>query len=94
MAGKSGQGTLILVLGILGFIGCGIITAIPAWIMGNNALKAIDSGEGDPNERQLVQVGRILGIVATVLSVLGILFWILFFGGMLALGASGAAGSR
>lgn len=59
MAGKSGQGTLILVLGILGFIGCGIITAIPAWIMGNNALKAIDSGEGDPNERQLVQVGHV-----------------------------------
>lgn len=88
MAAKSGQGTLILILGILGIIACGIFTAIPAWIMGNNALKAIDSGYGDPNERSMVQIGRILGMIGTALFVLGVLFWILFFGGMMALGAA------
>lgn len=88
MAAKSGQGTLILILGILGIIACGIFTAIPAWIMGNNALKAIDSGYGDPSERSLVQIGRILGIIGVALFAAALIFWILFFGGMLALGAA------
>jgi ABC-type transport system involved in multi-copper enzyme maturation permease subunit len=41
--------------------------------MGNNALRDIDAGLGNPNDRGLVVAGRILGIIVTVLLVLGIL---------------------
>ena len=40
--------------------------------MGNNALKEIDAQPGRYGNRQLVQIGRILGIVALVLAVVGI----------------------
>jgi hypothetical protein len=69
---KPHRGTLILVLGILSFVFCGIFTAIPAWIMGNNDLKEMDAGTMDPSGRSLTNVGRILGIVAVILTVLGI----------------------
>ncbi|HET6409420.1 MAG TPA: hypothetical protein VFG14_16150 [Chthoniobacteraceae bacterium] len=69
---KPHRGTLILVLGILSFVFCGIFSAIPAWIMGNNDLKEMDAGTMDPSGRSLTNVGRILGIVAVVLTILGI----------------------
>jgi hypothetical protein len=70
---KPHRGTLILILGILGCIFCGIFTAIPAWIMGNNDLKEMDAGVMDPSGRSITNVGRILGIVAVVLNILGII---------------------
>jgi hypothetical protein len=69
---KPHRGTLILVLGILSFVLCGIFTAIPAWIMGNNDLKEMDAGTMDPSGRSTTNVGRILGIVAVILTILGI----------------------
>ena len=39
--------------------------------MGNNALKEIDAQPGRYGNRQIVQIGRILGIVGIVLLVLG-----------------------
>jgi hypothetical protein len=69
---KPHRGTLILVLGILSFVFCGIFTAIPAWIMGNNDLKEMDAGLMDPSGRSITNAGRILGIVAVVLTILGI----------------------
>jgi hypothetical protein len=41
---KPHRGTLILILGILSFVACGIITGIPAWIMGSSDLKARSAG--------------------------------------------------
>lgn len=70
---KSANGALILVLGILSLVGFGCLTGIPAWIMGNGALADIDAGRADPSERGLVQAGRILGILTTILTALGIL---------------------
>jgi len=74
---KPHRGTLILVLGILSFVFCGIFTAIPAWIMGNNDLKEMDAGTMDPSGRSITNVGRILGIVAVALTVLGIVVMII-----------------
>lgn len=45
--GSSSNGTLILVLGILSLVLCGLLGPV-AWIMGNNALRNIDAGLGDP----------------------------------------------
>lgn len=55
--------------------------------MGNNALKELDQGFGDPNARGLVVAGRILGIIGTVLLVLSCVYVVLmftFFGAMTA----------
>ncbi len=76
---KPANGVLILVLGILSLVMCGLIAGIPAWIMGNNSLKDIDAGYADPNERGMVQAGRICGIISVALSVVGILIWMLIF---------------
>jgi len=76
--GSSSNGTLILVLGILSLVLCGLLGPV-AWIMGNNALRNIDAGLGDPNERGMVVAGRILGIIATVLLIVGLLGACLYF---------------
>ncbi len=77
------KGITILVLGILSVVCCSPL-GIAALIMGNNALKEIDAQPGRYGNRQIVQIGRILGIVGIVLLALGLL-WVLFFGGLAAL---------
>ncbi len=79
------RGTLILVLGILGLLFCGIFTGIPAWIMGNNDLKEIRAGRMDPEGESLTNVGRILGMVTCILSIVslcigGVIFVIAMMG--------------
>src|SRR5688500_13402041 len=71
------NGTLMLVLGILSIVVCGILGPF-AWVMGDNALAALDRGEGDPNERGTVTAGRICGIIGTVFLILGILMVIAY----------------
>jgi hypothetical protein len=89
---KSSNGVLILVLGILSWVGFGPLTGIAAWVMGNSALKEIDAGIADPSERQFVQVGKILGMINTILFGIGMCIGLIFM--VLALGLFGlAAGS-
>jgi hypothetical protein len=67
--------TTVLVLGILSLVVCGVLGPF-AWSMGNTALREIDASyrTGRPlGGRETVNVGRILGIVGTVLLVLGVL---------------------
>lgn len=66
---EESQATTVLVLGIVGIFVS--IVAPFAWIMGNNELKAIDSGRRSPENRSSANAGRILAIVGTVLLVLG-----------------------
>jgi Domain of unknown function (DUF4190) len=65
------QGTTILVLGIIGLF-CTLLGPV-AWIMGNNALAEIDRNPAAYNNRGSVNTGRILGIIGTVLLVVGLL---------------------
>ncbi len=83
---RSANGALILVLGILSIVGFGILAGLPAWIMGNNSLRDIDRGMADPNERGLVQAGRIMGMITTILSCIGLCFVVLAFAGVIGLG--------
>jgi hypothetical protein len=69
---KPHRGTLILVLGILGLVVCGPL-GIAAWIMGSGDLKEMDAGTMDPSGRGNTNAGKICGIIATVLTVLGVL---------------------
>jgi len=75
------RGVLILVFGILGLVLC-FPFGIAAWIMGNGDMKEIRSGRMDPTGEGLTQAGRICGIVATVLALLGVVvfFLLLVFG--------------
>ena len=88
---KSANGVVILVLGILSLVGFGCLTGLPAWIMGNSALKEIESGQADPSERGLVQAGRIIGMIMSILTILGILFFVLAMAGIVGLGVWGAS---
>jgi hypothetical protein len=76
------KGMTILILGILSLVCCSPL-GIAAWLMGNSALKEIDAQPGRYANRQIVQIGRILGIIGTVILVLTVI-WFLFLGGLAA----------
>jgi len=82
---KAHRGTMLLVFGILGLLCC-IIFAILAWVMGSSDLKAMAEGQMDPSGEGLTKAAKILGIIGCVLGILS-LVWMVFFGGMAALGA-------
>ena len=66
---KPHRGTLILVLGILGIVVCAFCAPV-AWIMGSNDLKEIDAGRMDPQGRDQTNIGKILGIIGSILLIL------------------------
>ena len=66
------QATTILILGICGLVLCQILGPF-AWSMGNKALREIDASQGQLGGRDMVNIGRILGIVATVILGLALL---------------------
>ncbi|GBC94146.1 hypothetical protein HRbin15_02654 [bacterium HR15] len=77
-SGSSSNATLILVLGILSIVLCGLLGPV-AWIMGNNALRDIDAGLGNPSDRGMIVAGRVLGIIATILLIAGLALLCLYF---------------
>jgi hypothetical protein len=93
------RGTLILVLGILAIVtGLHLILGPIAWIMGNNDLKEIHAGRMDPEGEGNTNIGRILGMVATILGIVAIvaacvafLIWLIALAGFFGL-AAGASG--
>lgn len=75
--GEHPQGTMILILGILSLVCCGLFTGIPAIIMGRKALREIDAAPGRFSNRGIVNGGYICGIIGTVLSALGVIFYVI-----------------
>ncbi len=74
---EDSQATTVLVLGILSLVVCQILGPI-AWVMGNSELAGIDAGRRPPQNRGTAQAGRILGIIATVLMIIGVVFLFIF----------------
>lgn len=72
---QKSNAVLVLILGILGLVMCGCLAAIPAWVMGNKTLYAMDMGTMESHDRAMANVGRILGIVGTAFAILGGLFY-------------------
>ncbi|MDN4473138.1 DUF4190 domain-containing protein [Demequina zhanjiangensis] len=70
---KNNLGTWALVLGILSIVCCGLFAGIPAIIVGNKSKEA--AAQGLATNGNLGQVGFILGIIGSVLSVLGGVFY-------------------
>lgn len=69
-----------LILGILSLCLGGIFFSIPAWILGNMAIKQI---EENPNQDgiQLAKAGKTIGMIVTILFLSFILLYILFLVG-------------
>ena len=87
------RGTIILVLGILSWVGGTFICGIIAWIMGNNDLKEIRAGRMDPEGESQTNIGRMLGMVNVIFAAISLficcpLYFIFVFGMM------GAAGHK
>ncbi len=82
---KPHRGALILVLGILSLVVCGVL-GIPAWVMGNKDLREIDAGAMDPAGRGNTNAGRICGMIGTILGILEILAAVAAIGLFLAMG--------
>ena len=72
------RGTMILVFGILGIVFCPLF-APAAWIMGNGDLTQIRAGAMDPEGESMTNAGKILGIIGTILAVLGLLIVVVMF---------------
>lgn len=75
------RGVLILVLGILGLMVCGIL-GIFAWLMGKSDLEKMRLGRMDKEGESMTKVGYILGIVASIFLIIGILFTVLYIVGV------------
>jgi len=72
MAPEHPQGTAILVLGILGFFTG--ITGLIAWIMGHKAEKEMAASGITYSNASNIKIGKILGIVTTILAGVYLLF--------------------
>jgi len=91
------RGGLILAFGIIGLVsGLGIIFGPIAWVMGNGDLNEMKSGRMDPEGEGMTQTGRILGMIATILSIVGIVIPLGMIGFFCCLGffAAAADGNR
>ena len=81
---------MILVFGILGLVGVCAPLGIVAWVMGTGDLKQMDAGAMDPEGRGLTNAGRICGMIATILMIIGLVVFII----AMALGVLGAVAGR
>jgi hypothetical protein len=73
------RGPLILVLALMGLcITCPIFPFM-TWVMGSNDLREMQSGRMDPTGRDLTRAGMIIGMVLSILWILGFL---IIFGAM------------
>lgn len=73
------KATTALVLGILGMVVCGLLAPF-AWRIGKRTLDEIDGSHGQLGGRGTAQAGYVLGIIGTVLLLLGVLAGLLVMG--------------
>ena len=78
-----GSATAALVLGILSIVMClGLFTGIPAMVVGRNAKREIEASGGRLGGEGVANAGFITGLIGTLLSVLGLLFFVLIIVGI------------
>jgi hypothetical protein len=90
---QSNKAMISLILGIIGFMFCGIFTTIPGIFLAKAELDAIKSGALPPTNKQLAEIAFWINVAITVLWVLVICIFFAFFGGLGVLGGlAGAMG--
>lgn len=81
---KHPSATTAMVLGLVGlcgaFVACGLTLVLSpfAWAVGSKAVREIDASQGRVSGRDHANIGRITGIIGTVLLVLGVLAIVAF----------------
>jgi len=75
------RGATVLILGILSLVlPCAAPILGPiAWIMGSHDLKEMDAGRMDSSGKDITRVGQVIGIVTSILSMIGIALFCLWF---------------
>ena len=68
-----------MILGILGLVCCGVL-AIPAYVIGNNAVREIDASGGQLGGRGMANAGKIMGIIGMAFLALTVLYLIVVLG--------------
>ena len=69
----SSKAIVSLILGILSLACCGFFSGIPAIIMGKSELNAIKEGRASEANKSIANIGMILGIIGSSLSLLAII---------------------
>ena len=75
--GEHPQGTIIFVLGIVGIFVA--VCAPIAWYMGNKTLREVTASGATPSNLSQIKTGRLLGKVFTIIYIVLIALYILFF---------------
>jgi hypothetical protein len=70
---KPHRGGLILTFGLIGLFVCGPF-CLAAWIMGSGDLREMDAGMMDPSGRSNTSSGRNIGMLGTILWIIGFVF--------------------
>ncbi len=73
------RGGIVLALGILSLVFCALLGPM-AWVMANADLADMAAGRMDPEGRSMTDVGKVCGIIGTLLMVPAILVALFFFG--------------
>jgi uncharacterized membrane protein YjgN (DUF898 family) len=81
------RATLALVLGILGVVLCNVLAPF-AWAIGGTAVREIDASGGRYGGRGSAKAGQVLGIIGTVLLVIGVLVAVLALVGVFSFSGS------
>jgi hypothetical protein len=84
------QATTVLILGVLGIALCQVMAPI-AWFLGTKALREIDAAPQQYGGRSQVNVGRILGLVGTILLALYVVGALIYVVAVIALIGSSSA---
>lgn len=77
---KHPKATQVLILGILGLVCCSILAPF-AWIQGKNVHAEIQANPAQYSGESEANIGKILGIVGTVLLVISLIatvLWLIF----------------
>jgi hypothetical protein len=75
------QAVIVLILGVVSVAVCFVVAPV-AWVMGNRVVREIEASNGQVGGHSSAQVGRIIGMVYTLLIgvalVIGVLGLIIF----------------
>lgn len=74
-----------LVLAILGWVGCGICTSLPAFFVAQSAIKTASAYPNHPDSG-MANAAKWVSLINVILSVLVILFYVVLFAGLAASG--------
>jgi predicted Zn finger-like uncharacterized protein len=72
------RGALVLILGIMGIITTCPIPSLMAWMMGTHDLEEMQAGRVDSSGQALTQAGRVLGMIFSILYIVGAVAALLF----------------